>query len=169
MFLHNTTVDGFTYDAQGRYTTGSAALDQQLNAIVEAYTNDSMTRDQKLRALYNYVRDNFTYLRRDLVSKGQTGWEAAYAEEFLKLGRGNCYSFSATFCLLSRELGLPAYTVVGGLGSSNSPHGWVEMELDGTVYMFDPQLEWRYLHDYGRTGYNLFKMLPSQARFTYIR
>ena len=65
------------------------------------------------------------------MSKGQTGWEAAYAEEFLNLGRGNCYSFSATYCLLARELGLPAYTVVGGLGASNSPHGWVEMELDG--------------------------------------
>ena len=128
-----------------------------------------MTRDQKLRALYNYVRDNFTYLRRPLVSKGQTGWEPAYAEEFLNLGRGNCYSFSATFCLLARELGLPAYTVVGGLGRSASPHGWVEINLDGTVYMFDPQLEWRYLHDYGRTGYNLFMMLPSRARFTYIR
>ena len=59
--------------------------------------------------------------------------------------------------------------VVGGLGASNSPHGWVEINLDGTTYMFDPQLEWRYLHDYGRTGYNLFKMLPSKARFTYIR
>ena len=169
MFLHNTTADGFTYDAQGRYTTGSASLDTQLNRIVETYTNSSMTRDQKLRALYNYVRDNFSYLKRPLVSRGQTGWESAYAEEFLRLGRGNCYSFSATYCLLCRELGLPAYTVVGGLGTSNSPHGWVEMELDGTVYMFDPQLEWRYLHDYGRTGYNLFKMLPSQARFTYIR
>ena len=169
MFLRNTTVDGFTYDAQGRYTTGSAALDTKLNNIVESRTNSSMTRDQKLRALYNYVRDNFTYLKRPLVSKGQTGWEASYAEEFLNLGRGNCYSFSATFCLLARELGLPAYTVVGGLGASNSPHGWVEINLDGTTYMFDPQLEWRYLHDYGRTGYNLFKMLPSKARFTYIR
>ena len=59
--------------------------------------------------------------------------------------------------------------MVGARGASNSPHGWVEMELDGTVYMFDPQLEWRYLHDYGRTGYDLFKMLPSHARFTYIR
>ena len=169
MFLHSTTVDGFTYDARGRYTTGSTTLDTQLNNIVESYTNSSMTRDQKLRALYNYVRDNFSYLRRDLVSKGETGWEAAYAEEFLRLGRGNCYSFSATFCLLARELGLPAYTVVGGLGASASPHGWVEIELDGTVYMFDPQLEWRYLHDYGRTGYDLFKVLPSQARFIYVR
>ena len=35
MFLHNTTVDGFTYDAQGRYTTGSATLDTKLNNIVE--------------------------------------------------------------------------------------------------------------------------------------
>ena len=169
MFLHNTTVDGFTYDAQGRYTTGSATLDTKLNNIVESRTNSSMTRDQKLRVLYNYVRDNFTYLKRPLVSKGQTGWEASYAEEFLNLGRGNCYSFSATFCLLARELGLPAYTVVGGLGASNSPHGWVEINLDGTTYMFDPQLEWRYLHDYGCTGYDLFKVLPSQARFTYVR
>lgn len=169
MFLHDTTVDGFTYDSQGRYTTGSATLDAQLNSIVETYTNSSMTRDQKLRALYNYVRDNFSYLKRPLVSKGQTGWEAAYAEEFLNLRRGNCYSFSATYCLLCRELGLPAYTVVGGLGARNSPHGWVEINLDGTTYMFDPQLEWRYLHDYGRTGYDLFKMLPSQARFTYVR
>lgn len=169
MFLRSTTADGFTFDADGCYTTGSAALDTQLNNIVETYTNDTMSRNQKLRALYNYVRDNFSYLRRDLVSKGQTGWEAAYAEEFLRLGRGNCYSFSATFCLLARELGLPAYTVVGGLGASNSPHGWVEINLDGTVYMFDPQLEWRYLHDYGRTGYDLFMVLPSQARFTYIR
>ena len=169
VFLRGTTVDGFSFDAQGRYTTGSAALDAQLNEIVETYTNDAMTRDEKLRALYHYVRDNFSYLRRDLVSKDQTGWEAAYAEEFLRLGLGNCYSFSATFCLLSRELGLPAYTVVGGLGENNSPHGWVEIELDGTVYMFDPQLEWRYLHDYGRTGYDLFKVLPSQARFIYVR
>ena len=169
MFLHNTTVDGFTYDAQGRYTTGSATLDAKLHTIVDTYTNSSMTRDQKLRALYNYVRDNFSYLKRPLVSKGQTGWEPAYAEEFLRLGRGNCYSFSATYCLLARQLGLPAYTVVGGLGASASPHGWVEINLDGVTYMFDPQLEWRYLHDYGRTGYDLFKMLPSQARFTYVR
>ena len=169
MFVHSTTVDDFTYDDQGRYTTGSAALDTKLNNIVETYTNSSMTRDQKLRALYNYVRDNFSYLKRDLVSKGSTGWEPAYAEEFLRLGRGNCYSFSATFCLLARELGLPAYTVVGGLGQSASPHGWVEINLDGTTYMFDPQLEWRYLHDYGRSGYDLFMVRPSQARFIYVR
>lgn len=169
VFLHDTTVDGFTYDSNGRYTTGSAALDQKLHAIILQYTNDSMTRDQKLRALYNYVRDNYSYLKRPLISKGQTGWEPAYAEEFLNKGKGNCFSFSATYCLLARQLGLPAYTVVGGLGRNASPHGWVEIELDGTTYMFDTQLEWRYLHDYGLKGYNLFKMLPSKTPFIYTR
>ena len=169
VFLRSTTVDGFTFDAAGRYTTGSDTLDAQLHQIVDAYTTDSMSRNEKLQALYNYVRDNFSYLRRNLVSRGETGWEPAYAEEFLELGRGNCYSFSALFCLLARQLGLPAHTVVGGLGASSSPHGWVEINLDGTNYMFDPQLEWRYRYDYGVRGYNLFMMLPSQAPFTYIR
>ena len=169
MFLRSTTVDGFTFDNRGRYTTGLPELDEQLHQIIRQYTNDSMTRDEKLRALYNHVRDDFTYLSRPLVSRGATGWEPEYALEFLELGRGNCFSFSALFCLLSRQLGLPAYTVVGGLGSYSAPHGWVEMELDGVIYMFDPQLEWRYLHDYGRSGYDLFMVLPSQARFTYLR
>ncbi len=167
VFVRSASVGYLTFDSDGRYTTGNAELDARLNAIVEAYTNDSMTRDQKLRALYNYVRDHYTYLSRPLISKGQTGWEPEYALFFLQNGKGNCYSFSATYCLLCRELGLQAYTVVGGLGSSASPHGWVEIVLDGSRYMFDPQLEWRYLHDYGRTGYDLFKMTPGKTPFLY--
>ena len=151
--------------ANGCYTTGNAELDEKLNAIVEELTDDSMTRDQKLRVLFNYVRDNFKYLKRPLISKGQTGWEPEYALFFLNNGKGNCYSFSATYCLLCRELGLPAYTVVGS--ALNSPHGWVEIVLDGSVYMFDTQLEWRYLHDWGKSGYDFFKMSPDRTPVQY--
>ena len=168
-FLRSTTVDGFTFDAQGRYTTGSADLDEQLLQIIRDNTDSSMSQLDKLRALYNYVRDNFTYLRRDLVSQGDAGWEPAYAAEFLELGRGNCYSFSALFCLLARQLGYPAETAVGYLGTYSDPHGWVEIEMDGVTYMFDPQLEWRYLYDYGRGGYDLFMFRPGQVRFLYLR
>ncbi len=169
MFLRSTTADGFTFDAQGRYTTGSASLDEQLHRIVREHTDSSMTQEEQLRALYNYVRDNFTYLRRDLVSQSDVGWEPAYAAEFLELGRGNCYSYSALFCLLARQLGLPAQTAVGYLGSYSDPHGWVEIEMDGVTYMFDPQLEWRYRYDYGRRGYDLFMFRPGQVRFLYLR
>lgn len=166
-YLKNQSLGAFYFDAQGRYTTGDAELDTQLNNIVEQLTNDSMTRDEKLRALYNYVRDNFTYLKRPLISKGQTGWEAGYAKYFLANGKGNCYNYAATYCLLARELGLPAYTVVGS--ALNSPHGWVEIPLDGATYMFDTQLDWRYLHYWNKPGYDFFKMPVTSPIIEYIR
>lgn len=168
-FLRSASKDCFYFDAEGRYTTGDADLDAKLNALVEQNTNSSMTRDQKLRALYNYCRDNFSYLKRPLVEAGATGWEPEYAASFLSMKKGNCYSFSALYCLLAREIGQPAYTVVGGLGKNASPHGWVEIELDGTVYTFDPQLEWRYVHDYGRKSHNLFKILRQNAPHVYTK
>lgn len=168
-FLRSASKDCFTFDSEGRYTVSDAALDAQLNALVNRLTNNSMTRDQKLRALYNYCRDNFSYLKRPLVQAGATGWEPEYASAFLSMKKGNCYSFSSLFCLLAREIGQPAYTVVGGLGKKAAPHGWVELKLDGTVYMFDPQLEWRYVHDYGRGSHNLFKVLPNKAPHIYTK
>ena len=159
---------GYLYfDSYGRYTTGSAELDTRLNNIIERLTNDTMTRDQKLRALFNYCRDYYTYLKRPLISKGQTGWEPDYALFFLRNGKGNCYCFSAAYCLLCRNLGLPAYTVVGR--ALNSPHGWVEIELDGATYLFDTQLEWRYLHDWGMKGYNFFKQPYNSTTVAYSR
>lgn len=169
MFLRNTTADGFTYDANGRYTTGSAALDAQLDAVIAAHTNASMTRDEKLRALYVYLRDNYKYLKKPLVAKGSVGWEPGYAAEFLDTKRGNCFSYSAAYCLLARQMGLPAVTVVGKLGTRNvQDHGWVEMVLDGKNYMFDVELEWSYLYKYGQRR-DLFKMDPAKAPFVYTR
>ena len=168
-FLRSASQEGFYFDNEGRYTTGDNELDLNLNALVDQLTTPSMTRDQKLRALYNYCRDNFSYLKRPLVEAGRTGWEPEYAASFLSLKKGNCYSFSALFSLLAREIGQPAYTVVGGLGKNASPHGWVEIKLDGTVYIFDPQLEWRYVHDYGRKSHNLFKFLPAKSPHLYTK
>lgn len=166
-FVRDQSVGSLYFDGQGRYTTGDAELDEALNDIVESKTSDGMGRDEKLRALYNYCRDSFTYLKRPLITKDQTNWEPEYAAYFLKNGKGNCYNFSAAFCLLARELGLPAYTVVGGV--LNGPHGWVEIQLDGKVYMFDPQLEWRYRHQYKKPEYDLFKMDPANTPFEYSR
>lgn len=166
-FVRSCNMSGLYFNENGWYTTGDEELDQTLNGLVEQYTDESMTLEEKLRALYNYVRDNYTYLKRPLITKGQTGWEAEYAKFFLAHGKGNCFNFAATYCLLSRELGQMSYVVVGRV--LNGPHGWVEMPLDGVTYMFDTQLEWRYLHDYGKTGYNLFKMLPSKTPFRYTR
>lgn len=165
-FLRSTEHAGFQFDAQGRYTTGNATLDTLLTNIVRAYTNTSMTTDQKLRALFNYVRDNYTYLKRPLVEKGQTGWEPSYALAFLQNKRGNCYSFAATYYMLVRELGLDANTVVGHVGYERSPHGWVEIRLNGQTYLFDTELEMAYRAK-GNYSYDLFKMQYGHTPFIY--
>lgn len=161
-FVRGRSVSGLYFDENGCYTTGNAELDVLLNDIVEQVTNDSMTRDQKLRALFNHTVNNYRYLARPLVSKGATGWEPEYALFFLQNGKGNCFSFAAAYCLMCRELGLPAYTVVGASGNARSPHGWVEIVLDGTVYMFDPELQWYYNNKTSKKV-DLFKMQPSQV------
>lgn len=170
MFLHDTSADGFSYDSTGRYTTGSIALDQRLDKIIDNLTDASMTRDEKLKTLYVYIRDNYKYLKRDLVAKGTLGWEPAFAQEFLDTQRGNCFSYAATYCLLARQMGLPAKTVVGKLvwSSMTQDHGWVEIELDGKNYMFDVELEWSYLYKHGQKR-NLFKMDPANPVFVYRR
>ena len=128
-----------------------------------------MTRDQKLRALYNYVRDNYTYLKRGLVDKNAVGWENEYAEEFFRTKKGNCFSYSAAFCLLARQLGLPAYTVVGKLEISVvQDHGWVEIPLDGKTYLFDTELEWS-LTNRSKRPKNLFMLDVDDLPFTYRR
>lgn len=169
VILRSVTVDGFTFDAAGRYTTGSESLDQRLARIVAENTDSSMSRNEKLRALYNYVRDNYTYLKRPLVDKNAVGWENEYAEDFFNTKRGNCFSYSAAFCLLARQLGLPAYTVVGKLGTRTvQDHGWVEISLDGKTYLFDTELEWSYRNQHHQNR-DLFMVDVNDAPFVYSR
>ena len=161
-FVRGEKINALYFDENGCYTTGNADLDQRLNAIVEEYTGGSMTQDQKLRALFNYTVNNYRYLSRPLVRKGAVDWEPGYALWFLQNGRGNCFSFAAAYCLLCRELGLPAYTVVGASGRPDAPHGWVEIVIDGVVYMFDPELQW-YYNNRTTAKVDLFKMQPSKV------
>ena len=158
-FVRSCNMNGLYFDGNGWYTTGDEELDGLLNDMVDRLTDPSMTRDQKLRVLFDYVVQNYTYLARPLVSKGTTGWEPEYTLFFLQNGKGNCFSFAAAYCLLCRELGLLAYTVVGT--SAGSAHGWVEIPLDGVTYMFDPELQW-YYNNRTTKSYDLFKMQPTK-------
>ena len=162
-FVYSKTVEGFTFDSNGCYTTGNPTLDEMLAEIIRTETNSGMTDREKLRAVYCHVRDHFTYIKRSLVSKGQSGWEPAYAEAFLNDGRGNCFGFAATFCLLARGLGYNAHTVVGWLGRNRQPHGWVEIETNGRTYVYDAELEMKYRSS------NFFHVRYGNTRFDYYK
>lgn len=148
--LRGCAKDGFTFDAQGHYTTGDGWLDAQLRSIILSETDPSMSRPDMLRALYAHVRDNYKYLAWNLFPAGDTGFTESAARQILSTGRGNCYCYASLFYYLSRWAGYDTKIYSGTAGFSEwPPHCWTE--IDGLIY--DTQLEWRYVHRDNNSGY----------------
>lgn len=134
----------------GRYHTGDEELDELLYAVVEEHTDESMTDEEKLHAMYRYVATSFGYLRRNYYDPGDHSWLNQEAKTMLTERCGNCYNFAATFCLLARCVGFDAkeysgtiygHAEPGETRPPDRPHGWVEIAFDGVNYIFDPDMQ----------------------------
>ena len=157
-------IDGFTFGADGVYTSGSVELDAIVTGIladIEAAQPDAEPLDW-LRAAYEYARDSFVYFRKAPLTFGEEGWQADYAVEMFTKERGNCYNYAAAFWALARGLGYDARAYSGTI--SEQPHGWVEIAFDGVDYLFDPELEMA-ARERGNFGSDRFKMTKLNASF----
>ena len=129
------------FGPDGRYTCGDGELDatvaQVLFGIVKAAPDKG--RDDWLYDAFEYSRDNFWYAGKLILDVGATGWEEEAAKEMFAKGHGNCYHYAAVYCVLARGLGYEAEGVSGLAMELVEPHGWVSMEFDGEVFIFDPQ------------------------------
>ena len=134
-------------DAGSDYTTGDTWVDGELRKIVRSQTNSNMTKEEMLKALFAYCRDTYQYLKWNTYDAGDTGFTLDAARQMLSAGKGNCYCFASVFLYLARWIGYDAEIFSGTV--LGDPHSWVE--IDG--YIYDTQLEWRYVHDWGYSGY----------------
>lgn len=133
-----------TFDENGIYTSGNLELDQEVRAVLEKILDESMDKEEMLRRIYDYTVESFTYRRRNFHAFQDNSWAVEEAYTMLTTKSGNCYNFAATFCMLTRAVGYDAKVYSGFVGRESSPHGWVEIEIDGTNYVFDPELEFAY-------------------------
>ncbi|NDO46185.1 S-layer homology domain-containing protein [Clostridium sp. MD294] len=163
----NKTIGNFTFNENGVYTTNHAELDKKLSEIVMLHTSEDMAQEQKLRVLYDYVRDDYKYIKRPFVQKGQLDWEAEYAEAMIDMHKGNCYSFAALYYYLAKQIGYDAHAVIGTIGHNHSPHGWVEIEMNGTTYLFDTEMDMAYR--LRGQQYDLYKKTYNDAPFVYVK
>jgi len=145
------------FGPDGRYTSGSPELDGYVAALIRDHTDDAMTRDERLYAVYTYIRDNFTYLIRHYYRIGDQGWQTEEALTMYSTGKGNCYCYSSAFWAAARGLGYDAKAVSGTYGAERAPHGWVEIILDGVRYTYDVEIE-MVLRRGGNTSQSLFAM-----------
>ena len=124
---------------EGKATKVSSASDRTLfRALkwVNRVTNSSMTKAQKLRACFNYLKTAGINEKNPRIPH-YTGmdWPIIYANDIFLNKEGNCMSFGAAFAYMAKGIGCKnAYACNSG------GHGWAE--VDGLVY--DP--EWSIHH-----------------------
>ena len=81
-----------------------------------------------------------------------------------KNGGGDCYAKAATFCYMAKAQGYDAHQIAGyvpltsgGLGV----HSWVEININGTIYVYDPAF-----HQTGKNGYQFHYGTSGTWRYT---
>ena len=144
--LRDESLGTLYFDESGRYTR-HPDLDPLIAELLEQFILESpqASREELLYRAFEYCRDELIYVGRGILDFGATGWEAEWALQALQTGASNCYGFNAAFCELARGLGYDAYCVSGLVLELSMPHAWCEFEIDGTLYIFDPQLAYREL------------------------
>ena len=166
-FLRNGAVGELNFGADGRYTSGDAELDELVAGILKTICeeNPDVDRITLLRRGHEYCRDAFTYLRKNSYAMGKTGWEINDAKVMFTSLRGNCYNYAAAFWAVARGLGYEAYAISGTVTQTDQPHGWVEIEFDGQIYIFDCEWEMAYRVKQNRYDMDMFMIDRKSAKF----
>lgn len=172
--LKNASFRGFRFDEQGFYTSGSEEIDGYVADILAQVTTSSMTQKEKLRAVFNHVRA-YRYLGRNatITNAVMTSEQStAYAAKLFSTGKGDCYNFTAAFHYLARALGYDSTAIVGtcyySWNSRPIAHAWVEIPINGKVYLFDPQIEnYNLRNGISNTAYGAFQVTYATAHAVY--
>ena len=115
-----------------------------------------------LKSAYNwcvYTLKYYGHGKPDMPEEGSNGtrWFADFGFTNLK---GNCYVFSATFYEMAKLLGYSPRQIDGKIplrAGGYGPHSWIEMDIDGMTYVFDPECTYAvkidaYMIWYGKPG-----------------
>ena len=95
----------------------------------------------------------------------EADWFAIYG---FKYHSGNCYMYACTFYQMAIALGYDAHFVKGYVPSASRgmvTHGWVEVVINGTTYICDPDFE----YDDGVNGYMIYYGKPGTWRYSNYR
>lgn len=141
----DTVVEGYRLDETGR-----SATKYRINQYVNAHTEPTMSNEEKIRALYDWVLHNdmvyirtYEHTRSDWVWKDS--WVDDMAAQLMDTGGGNCFRYAAFMGMLIREAtGLPVnvcrgHALTGGVYFTS--HSWCTVLQDDQWYIYDVELQ----------------------------
>ena len=88
-------------------------------------TYSGMSREEKLKACFDYIKTNYLegVRHNPPYSYTEPDWPVVYANDIFVYGKGDCYSFGAAYAYMARAIG---YTESYACNSGG--HGWAEVE-----------------------------------------
>lgn len=141
-------------------TSGYEELDRLIESYMvmlknEGTITDDMSNYQKVHSIYVWFIKRITYNRGMNVDAGKystsdpatTPEEVLWATDLFNTYQGCCYNYSSAFMYIMRYLGYDAHLLSGQVSSYNggmTPHCWLYVNLDGTAYTFDPDVDMNY-------------------------
>ena len=151
---------------------GAMAVDTVINGYVvapdgvynEAYQGAYNVLNQvgwNLRAAYNWSA-NLPYVN---YSNDPSPGSKNFAIHGFKTKTGDCYVMAGTFYYMAKLLGYDAHQIAGyvPLRSGNmGVHSWVEIDINGSTYVFDPD----FTHESGRNGYQISYGMSGTWRYS---
>lgn len=151
---------------------GAMAVDTVINGYVvapdgvynEAYQGAYNVLNQvgwNLRAAYNWSA-NLPYVN---YSNDPSPGSENFAIHGFKTKTGDCYVMAGTFYYMAKLLGYDAHQIAGyvPLRSGNmGVHSWVEIDINGSTYVFDPD----FTHETGRNGYQISYGMSGTWRYS---
>ena len=142
MVVKTGSPDGYTITSTGAMTAESAALKAEVDSFIAKNTKSTLSAEENLRLCFLKVATMNSYERLEDFDESE-GWQVRFAYYIMTKGKGNCYKFGAEFCYLARALGYDAKCIVARcakMGGGTTPHCWVEINMNGTTYVFDPDM-----------------------------
>lgn len=100
----------FTKDGSGKNDT-STQLKIKTMETISKITNSKMTKNQKLRACFNYTMSCRFWGGKYPKSVTAKGWYKAHALDMITTRAGNCYGYACMFAALASELGYQPYII----------------------------------------------------------
>lgn len=124
-------VNGITLQKDGRAKLTSESKEKLkvlvlATEIVEKATEPGMTKSEKLKKTFDYLKANYRY-RGSPKFMHTKHWEQDYALSMFEDGHGSCYAYGASFAFLANAVGCK-----GCYAISSGGHGWAE--VDGKIY-----------------------------------
>jgi len=136
----NKVIEGYKLNASGQCTTKYRVIQ-----LVKSHTKESMTDQEKIKALYDWLMKNsMKYYRTYEHVKANWVWKDSWVDDMaasqLDQWGGNCFRYAALFGMLVHEAtALPVIVYHGYYYSS--PHGWITVEQGGKLYMYDVEMD----------------------------